>query len=312
MIGRHNAQMKMFLGILVLVTSIATSIDAAQSAEKKYTKQEIKDLLNHVWQASELDFSNFRDYVFCEREVREYKLLGGTWEGLRLRGMRPHENFFGEYVWVIRNDHFVRSPTHINGVEVSAQQQKDYEEQWIKDEQKRAKARSALEYFFLSDGAVGNPGSFKQMKEGSYKFKAEATIGKLKVIMVQADYSNPLSVGYAFFISPEENRFVQFDAILKGFGKYSMLMGQPIDNAWLPLKCSGTFEYNFPAQLSWVERGIDQRPRVIHGYRPACHFASRHTREFYSFKKSDVKAKFWFEDVDAEIGHETDKPKSLH
>jgi hypothetical protein len=45
-------------------------------------------------------------------------------------------------------------------------------------------------------------------------------------------------------------------------------------------------------------------------FKPPCHFISRYSREFYSFKKSEVKAKFWFEDVDAKIRYETDKPQS--
>jgi hypothetical protein len=298
MTRRRIVKMKALFTFL-LVTCLVITLYADQS-KNKYSKQEIKDLISSVWQASELDLNNFRDYVFCEREVHECKLLDGTWEGLRLQGMPPqsYENYRREYVWVIRDNHFVRSLTRLNGAEVSAQQQKDYEEQWIKEEQKRAKAKSGLEYFFLSDSAVGNPGSFKQMKEGNYKFKAEATLGKRKVIMLQADYSSPLSVGYAFFIAPEENRFVQFDAILKGFGKYSMIMGQPIDKTWLPLICTGSFEFSHRA-LSLPSN------RLI----PACHYISKHSREFYSFKKSHVKAKLWFEDVNAETGRYTEKPQ---
>jgi len=299
MTSRHIARVKALYNCLLLVTCVVLTVYAyADQSKKKYTKEEIKDLLNHVWQASELDMDNFRDYVFSEREVHEYKLLGGTWEGLRLRGLPFPENYRREYVWIVRNGHFVRSLTRLNGVEVSAQQQKDYEDQWIKEEQKRAKAKSLLEYFFVSDSAVGNPGSFKQMKEGNYKFKTEATLGERKVIMLQADYSFPLSVGYAFFIAPEENRFIQFDVMLKGNGKYSMIMGQPIDKIWLPLMCAGSFEYNFQARATSF------------GVIPSCHYIWKGVREFYSFKKSDVKVRILFENVDGELGNDTDKSQS--
>lgn len=300
MATRHTARLKALSAFLLLVTCLAISLDGAQS-KKKYSKQEIKDLLSRVWQASELDLDSFRDYVFCEREVQELKLLDGSWEGLRLRGI-PLQNYRREYVWVIRDGYFVRSLTHLNGVEVSAQQQKDSEEQWIKEEQKRAKAKSALEYFFLSDSAVGSPGALKQMKEGNYKYKAEATMGEHKVIMLRADSSSPISMGFAFFVVPEENRFVQFDAILNNHGRYSMIMGQPINKTWLPVICGGSAEWNFPA-LTLLSP---------YGFKPACHFTTRNQREFYSFKKSDVKARFWFEGVDAEIGQDTDKPQSKH
>jgi hypothetical protein len=295
MTSLYIARMKPLSAFLLLAACFAISLDGAQSKEQ-YSKQEIKDLLSRMWQSSELDLDNFRDYVFCEREVREYTLLYGSWEGSR----SPHENYRREYVWIIRDGHFVRSLTRLNGVEVSAQQQKDSEEQWIKEEQKRAKAKSALEYFFLSDRTIGSPFALKQMKEGNYKYKAEATLKERKVIMLRADYSRPLAVGYTLFIAPDENRLVQFDVNLGSNGKYSMVMGQPVEKTWLPVTCAGSFEWNYPA-LSTPD-----------GFKPACHFISRETRVFYSFKKSDVKAKFWFEGVDAEIGHDTDKPQSKH
>ena len=303
MTSGHTANCKALFAFLLVVTCLSISIDAA---EKKYTKQEINDLLTRVWQASELDLNNFRDYVFCEREVRGYELLDGTTcEALRLASIPVCQDSYAgehEYVWVVRDGHFVRSLTHVDGVEVSTQQQKVSEEQWIKEEQKRTKAKSAFEYFFLSDRAIGNPFALKQMKEGNYKYKGEIILEKRSFIMLRADYSSPLVIGYTFFIAPELNRLVQFDVNLGSNGKYSMLMAQPVDKTWLPVKCSGSFEWSF--------RGLSSSQ---YGFIPPYHYKSWYSRKFYSFKKSDVKAKFWFEGVDAEVGNDTDKsPQSKH
>jgi len=64
-----------------LMTDTAISFGDAQSSTKKYSKEEIQALLQKVWQVSESDWNNLRDYVFSEKEVQIIADKGGCSNG---------------------------------------------------------------------------------------------------------------------------------------------------------------------------------------------------------------------------------------
>jgi hypothetical protein len=310
MTSLHIANCKALFAFLLVVTCLSIRVDAA---EKKYTKQEIKDLVNRVWQASELDLNNFRNYVFYEKEVQEPQLLSGSWG---CRDDSAPETYQREYIWTVLDGHFVRVLTRANGIDVTADQQKESVKEWIKQENKKRAVKNLFEYFIHDYGVsrFGSSVNLTDLKADDYKYKDEKVLDQRRLIALKASSRDGR---FTFFIAPEEHRPVRFQFDLGGGsakGGYSIIMGQPIDDAWLPIKCTGFLEMEL-REIS-PSRTISNLPQVSNRpmprFKPACHYIVNFSREFYSFKKSDVKAKFWFEDVDAEIGRDTETPQSKH
>jgi hypothetical protein len=312
MTSGHIANCKALFGFLLVVTCLPIRVDAA---EKKYTKQEIKDLLNRVWQASELDLNNFRNYVFCEKEVQEPKLLSGNWGCI---DDTVPETYHREYIWTVLHGHFVRVLTRANGLDVTADQQKESVKEWIRQENKKGIVNTLFDYLIHDYGAsrFGSILIASDLKANDYKYKDDKVLDQRRLIALK---SSSRAASFTFFIAPEVNRPIRFQFDLGGGaakGGYSIILGQPIDDVWLPVKCTGFLDMELreispPQTIPNLPQASNRPiPQRSYRYKPACHYTVNFSREFYSFKKSDVKAKFWFENVDAEIGRDTEKPQA--
>jgi hypothetical protein len=282
--GRHIVGLKSISALLLLVIGTAVTLVAAESATQ-YGKEEAKTLIDAVWQVAESDWDSLRDYVFSEREVELVEAKSGCQNG---KGS-PYEkeNYQRNYVWFVRDGHLIRSLTHINGKEVSAEQQRSSEEQYREEESLRVSPRSAFQFFAETDpsGRV----MITMMQKSRFKHIGEMDLDGRKVILLRATSPGPLREIYTLFVSQGEHRIVRLETALNvpNFtAKFLMIMDTPIDNKWLP--------------KTWAI--------YTEGDSTACHYLKRYTREFYSFKKSEVKAKFWFQSVDAEPLQNGDLP----
>jgi len=81
---------------------------------------------------------------------------------------------------------------------------------------------------------------------------------------------------YTLYVSTNEYRIIRSETDLKApnlVDKFIMIMHKPVDDIWLPQRWSIDVENS---------RG--------------CHYLKKYSREFHSYKKSEVKTKFWFDD----------------
>jgi hypothetical protein len=73
------------------------------------------------------NWRTLHDYILSERET--FEILGPA--DVPLHGLRR------EFQWFIKDGYLVRSPVKANGVTLSASDRKRYEDDWLKEEQKR-------------------------------------------------------------------------------------------------------------------------------------------------------------------------------
>jgi hypothetical protein len=95
-------------------------------------------------------------------------------------------------------------------------------------------------------------------------------------------------------ILPESHQLVRlsilFDRnndITKQHNETTMIMDEPMKGVWLPKR--------------YYAYGKSEAPHWSIEY--------SYSRDFYDYAKSEVTAKFWFEDVTTKIWNETDKPQ---
>jgi hypothetical protein len=119
------------------------------------------------------------------------------------------------------------------------------------------------------------------MQTSEYKHAGQKELNGRDVMVLKATSRGPLREQYTLYVSSDENQIVRCEIEYSGPNmglKHLMIMDKPVDNKWLP---------KIYAEYS-------------EGKSPECHYQRRYVREFYSFKKSDVKAKLWFQGSDTE------------
>jgi hypothetical protein len=287
-----------FLSLLAFTVLLysALAIKDAKSSPAKYSKKELNDLLEKVWKKSELDLENLRDYVFSETEIH----AGG---------------YRREYAWVVRDGYLLRSPVLINGEKVSAEEQKVYEDKWIKARQNAGKWKNNIDFLIDCAGdclvdiyaprggvdaawkglEMGTAGltpfqvwlpkhfSFLAVKPAKYDYGGELLFERRKVIAIKYISDSyfagkaSLNILVTLFISPEERQLVGISVRGKGnpVFEHLMIMDKPTGDIWLPKRYS--------IQFMDVTAKINPVPRY------AC------VKEFHSYAKSDVKVKLWFD-----------------
>ena len=77
------------------------------------------------------NWRTLHDYILSERET--FEILGPA--DLPLHGLRR------EFHWFIKDGYLVRSPVKANGVALSAEERRKYEDRWLEDEKAREKKR---------------------------------------------------------------------------------------------------------------------------------------------------------------------------
>ena len=117
--------MPAFLALALLLCLSATP--SAQS--------DLDRFMARVVEQRDENWKKLQQYVLDERET--LRLLGP--------GSEPIFGLHREYTWFIRQGFFVRSPTRANGVTVGEEARQKYEENWIRNEQRREERRAKRE-----------------------------------------------------------------------------------------------------------------------------------------------------------------------
>jgi hypothetical protein len=273
--------------ILILFPCIVclVSISAAGSRTAPPAEGFANDLdafMSKVLKKRAIDKDRLRDYVCSETE--ELEITGEEMAAL--------ESFHREYVWFVRNGYLVRSPVRINGVKLSAEEQKSAEDEWIKN-QKQGKRGYNLdrESFF---GFKFEPGRYlyagEQQFEGRKVLEIEycPKIDKNRKPEMKDDMVKAFekSILVTMLILPEEHQIVQmtFDNVSLDFlpvrwlvrlndVKASLIMDKPLGDVWLPR------EVSVYGSLSTANMDL----------------AAKYSRKFFSYRKTDVKVKLWYE-----------------
>lgn len=356
--------------LIAIVALIFLSMGGSAKTIKKYSAKDLDVLMDQAWQQSEVDLDNLRNYVFNERDV-----FNCNWCG---KYPAAAKNFRREYVWTIRDNHFVRSLVRNNGKDVSVEEQKQAEEEWINDQRNQKAWRSCLDYFadflriyidevfiklykdfYPKNLTIGDAINIRyeseknvkvmmQFPPGRYRFAGEQNFQGRNLPWVQyvilngyrkvndptitlrndpnavdasisgrdivslpnnrgiTSHSDPRQLPtqrhtdvWAFdeegpwdiLIDPDEHQLIRLKYPAKSTQRgevweFSMVMDKPLDNVWLPKVFSITAKVNNPA----LRGGSLQ-----------------YTREFYSYSRSNVRARFWSEDVKAKIWYDMDE-----
>jgi hypothetical protein len=273
--------------VLILIQSLAfllsNSVAGGQKAPTAGSPaNDLDAFMAKVLQKRAIDKNRLQDYICSERE--EFEIKGENIAAL--------ESFRREYVWFVRDGYLVRSPVRINGVKVSAEEQKAGEDEWIKS-QKQAKRGYNLdrESFF---GFRFEPGRYLYAGEQQFEGRKVLAIDYCPKINkdhkpeIKSNIANALekSILVTMLIIPEEHQIVQmtFDNVSLDFLpvrwlmrlndiKAYLIMDKPLGDVWLPR------EVSVNGSLSTANMDL----------------AMKYSQKFFSYRKTDVKVKLWFD-----------------
>ncbi len=250
--------------------------------------------MTKVLERRDIDWERLRNYVFSERETVEFKASF----------LPALENIRKEYLWRVRDGYIVRTPIKANGVSVSKEEQTKAENEWI-EQQKRKKGKALERESFF--GFKFQPGRYL------YAGKKDVDNRELTVVEYYPDFrdegepkpqekskkkrNDPESDEYyermfekafvvTMLIDPAEYQIVQmtFDNVGLDFLparwlvrvsdiKASLTMDKPIGDVWLPKTIS-----------AWGAVSTANGDLTL-----------RYSREFFDYRKTEVKVKFWYE-----------------
>jgi hypothetical protein len=114
-----------YLSVLLVLPALLAAEPAPQS--------DLDALMERALARREASWKVLRQYVLDEREQFDFKDPSGN----PIFGERR------EYTWYIRDGFFVRSPTRANGVTISEEERRKYEDEWIARERRKEYRRSA-------------------------------------------------------------------------------------------------------------------------------------------------------------------------
>jgi hypothetical protein len=112
--------------LLVGVWTIWPAEPAAQATD-------LDQLMERVLARRDENWTKLQQYILDEREVLDVTGPGGA----RLYGLRR------DYTWYQRDGMFVRSPLRVDGVTLKDDQRRKAENDWMRDEQRRAKREAS-------------------------------------------------------------------------------------------------------------------------------------------------------------------------
>jgi hypothetical protein len=279
---------------IILLTSclygliLPSAFGGGPAQAQKTDQGDIDAFMARVLENRDINWEELRHYVFREREKLEFK-------GMKIAAM---ESFVREYVWFVRDGYLIRSPIRANGVDVSQQEQAEYERDWLKKNKKKRRSIDR-EAFFV----------FKFTK-GSFLFAGRREFEGRRVVAVEyyptfSDLDNSQdqkgkqeeeyqsmfekTLLVTMLILPEEHQIVKisFDTVGLEFLPYrwlvrldelraSMTLDKPVGDMWLPKSIIAT------GSLTTANASL----------------TVKYTREFFDYKRTDVKVRFWFETPD--------------
>jgi hypothetical protein len=263
----------------------AFALEEVKSSSPKFIKKELNDILANVWQKSELDLENLRDYVFSETEI--VQSLNNT-------------AYRREYAWVVRDGFLLRSPILAKGKMISAVEQRAYEDKWIRARQNAGRLKNGFDFFidcineYLMPAPMPSTDSksldifrtavtrymsdLMRIKPAKYDYSANVSFEGYKVIEIKyiPEEKGNIHNLVTLYILPEERRLIgmalhEKSSVQQLEYDFLMVMGKPIDETWLPKR----FCFSGETRLG----------------------NSSYVKEFHSYSKSDVKAKFWFDEI---------------
>ncbi len=285
-------------GIAVLAQ---TPSPGKQVPDKGLPANELDAFMAKVLERRDIDWERLHNYVFSERETLEIKTN-------RLPAL---ENIRKEYVWRVKDGYIVRTPVKANGVSIAKDEQARAENEWI-EQQKRRKGK-ALEresffgfkfqpgrYLYAGKRTVGNRElmvieyypDFKDLDNDKGEASSAKAEDKKREKQRESDseeyYERMFEKAFVatMLVDPQEHQLVEmtFDNVGLDFLparwlvrvsdiKASLAMDKPYGDVWLPKTIQ-----------AWgsVSTAIGD-------------LTLRYAREFFDYKKTDVKVKFWYE-----------------
>jgi hypothetical protein len=271
---------------VVLLAGLGTLTCAGAIAQDKPALEgDLDRFMAQVLQRREINWETLQSYIFSEKEA------------LTIRGMKVPalDSFERKYVWFVRDGYLVRSPVRMDGVKVSAEEQARAEEEWMRERKKRRKNVLGREEFF---GFKFEPGRYlfagRQSFEGrdllavEYypRIRDKEESGKRDPEDEKYESMLEKTLRATMLILPEEHQIVRitFDNVGLEFlpGRWLvrlddvqafMVMDKPLGDVWLPREVAAFGSVTTAAGTLSV----------------------RYSREFYSYAKTDVKVKLWYD-----------------
>ncbi len=118
------AKLLFTLAVGVLTAAWASS---GLRASANGAQDDIDAFMERALETRAVNWIELHDYVLDEREQLE----------LRGPGSATLYGFDREYTWYIREGSLIRSPVRYNGVAIDTPRRVEYEQQWLRDEQRR-------------------------------------------------------------------------------------------------------------------------------------------------------------------------------
>lgn len=304
---RHLSRMVAVSSVLLI--AVSSTIAVPNPKDKKYSGKELDELMARVWQNCKTDLENLRGYAFSETEVIEENGVLGL-------AKRYSYQTRIDYVWAPSDDgYLVPRPTHINGKEAPDLSRMDspwnqpgyavfdlntgtfYPAKWANTRHHRPPwlvLETILDLFDHFVQCSFRDRFFPRFKyePGKYKYAGAKEYEGNRVIEVRyktktykTNLGNKLTVEIKMLILPEENQLVKVTcSTSSSFDRweYVMMMKKP-GNDWLLNRFCG---YSRTSSSNY-----------------------RRVSDFHDYIKTDVKARFWLEDVKIKIWYDTDKPQ---
>ena len=256
-------------------------------------QNEIDAFMEKVLARRETNWIELQDYVLDEKESLDVRgPRGGVLKG-----------FHREFTWYVRDHILVRSPVRYDGVTIGEAERVEYEETWLRREQRREeKRREQNPATATPTGPFTNSRSLRregfmrfEFDPSNYYFAGRETFSNREVVRIeyyptrmflnrddQFDEAFNKTILATLWIDPEEHQIVKyvFDNVGLEFLpfrwlvrvedlKASMVMSQPIEGVWLP-----------------QDIGIHGTVVLANGsYRVA------YVREFFNYKQAEVGAR---------------------
>jgi hypothetical protein len=284
-----------------LILFANSAIAGQNSEEKTYSTNDLDELMAKVWQNCKLDLDNLRGYIFNETD----SLYGKKFTPDSDSKVRVEDRL--DWVWTAKDGYLGPSLTKINGKDVLVDgkkikiTQKEFSltwdpgvvkryVKWRQNHQAWERWDTILDFF---DDLVENWSERQIYERFEYKPRKYTYVCSKEFEghnVIEIDYpshgleSTPL---VTMLIIPDEAQLVAVALSVRHSStqvEYTMTMDNSHDNVWLPkeFRQLGTSKWGGVATVS---------------------------RDFNSYAKTDVKAKFWFEDVKTKIWFGVDAPQ---
>ena len=294
--------------LVAIVTILFALGNGAAISAEEYSAKDLNAIMAKVWQNCTIDLDNLRGYIFNETDSLYNNGKCVPWLSSKVS---VQDRF--DWVWTVKDGYLGPSLKRINGKEISVNgnkikiTQKEYSltldtagvKKYVNERMyhpKWEKWDTILDFF---DDLV--EGWFEQRrfarfdyKPGQYRYEGSREYEGHRVIEITYPSNANLGNGTTLvrmLVIPDENQLVAVALSLfyrdgYGFGQIenTMTMDNSHDNVWLPK------EFRESSTSSWGHE-------------------DSHSHEFNDYAKTDVKAKFWFEDVKARIIYDLETPE---